>query len=96
MDLSLILEVAFNEKEIVLVWILQKKKPQIRLNLRLLAEMVGFEPTFQNAEKSAFWRELGEILRPLERTGERDSGSQNSSIQYVASDADKIKAAKDG
>lgn len=96
MDLSLILEVAFNEKEIVLVWILQKKKPQIRLNLRLLAEMVGFEPTFQNAEKSAFWRELGEILRPLERTGERDSGSQNSSTQYVASDADKIKAAKDG
>ena len=57
MDLSLILEAAFNEKEIVLAWILQKKKPQIRLNLRLLAEMVGFEPTFQNAEKSAFWRE---------------------------------------
>ena len=96
MDLSLILEVAFNEKEIVLAWILQKKKPQIRLNLRLLAEMVGFEPTFQNAEKSAFWRELGEILRPLERTGEKDSGSQNPSTQYVASDADKIKAAKDG
>lgn len=96
MDLSLILEAAFNEKEIVLAWILQKKKPQIRLNLRLLAEMVGFEPTFQNAEKSAFWRELGEILHPLERTGERDSGSQNPSIQYVASDADKIKAAKDG
>ena len=70
--------------------------PLIRLNLRLLAEMVGFEPTFQNAEKSAFWRELGEILRPLERTGERDSGSQNPSIQYVASDADLIKAAKDG
>ena len=38
---------------------------------------------------------MGEILRPLERTGERDSGSRNLSIQYVASDADKIKAAKD-
>mgnify|MGYP000769542677 CR=1 FL=1 len=50
----------------------------------------------ENAEKSGFWREFGEILRPLERTGERDSGSQNPSIQYVASDADKIKAAKDG
>ena len=70
--------------------------PLIRLNLRLLAEMAGFEPTLQNAEKSAFWRKLGEILRPLERTGERDSGSLNPSIQYVASDADKIKAAKDG
>ena len=44
MDLSLILEVAFNEKEIVLAWILQKKKPQIRLNLRLLAEMVDILP----------------------------------------------------
>ena len=79
-----------------LMHLMQKKKSQIRLNLRLLAEMVGFEPTFQNAEKSAFWRESGEILRPLERTGERDSGSQNPSTQYVASDADKIKAAKDG
>ena len=41
-------------------------------------------------------RTLPLILRPLERTGERDSGSQNPSTQYVASDADKIKAAKDG
>ena len=71
--------------------------PLIRLNLRLWRRWWAFEPTFQNAEKSAFWREVGEIfLRPLERTGERDSGSQNPSIQYVASDADKIKAAKDG
>lgn len=70
--------------------------PLIRLNLRLWRRWWAFEPTFQNAEKSAFWREVGEILRLLERTGERDSGSQNPSIQYVASDADKIKAAKDG
>ena len=55
--------------------------PLIRLNLRLWRRWWAFEPTFQNAEKSAFWR---------------DSGSQNPSIQYVASDADKIKAAKDG
>ena len=75
---------------------LATKKAQIRLNLRLWRRWWAFEPTFQNAEKSAFWRESGEILRPLERTGERDSGSQNPSIQYVASDADKIKAAKDG
>ena len=52
MDLSLILEAAFNEKEIVLAWILQKKKPQIRLNLRLLAEMVGFEPTCPIKDKT--------------------------------------------
>ena len=70
--------------------------PLIRLNLRLWRRWWAFEPTFQNAEKSAFWRESGEILRPLERTGERDSGSHDPSIQYVASDADKIKAAKDG
>ena len=70
--------------------------PLIRLNLRLWRRWWAFEPTFQNAEKSVIWRELGEILRPLERTGERDSGSQNPSTQYVASDADKIKAAKDG
>ena len=70
--------------------------PLIRLNLRLWRRWWAFEPTFQNAEKSAFWRESGEILRPLERKGKRETGSQNPSIQYVASDADKIKAAKDG
>ena len=70
--------------------------PLIRLNLRLWRRWWAFEPTFQNAEKSAFWREVGAILRLLERTGERDSGSQNPSTQYVASDADQIKAAKDG
>ena len=52
MGLSLILEATFNEKEIVLAWILQKKKPQIRLNLRLLAEMVGFEPTCPVKDKT--------------------------------------------
>ena len=30
----------------------QKKKPQIRLNLRLLAEMVGFEPTCPIKDKT--------------------------------------------
>ena len=34
----------FDEKKIVLARILQKKKPQIRLNLRLLAEMVDILP----------------------------------------------------
>ena len=59
---------------------LSRKKGTSLSRCLLLAEMVGFEPTFQNAENSAFWRELGEILRPLERTGERDSGSQNSGM----------------
>ena len=31
--------------------------PLIRLNLRLWRRWWAFEPTFQNAEKSAFWRE---------------------------------------
>ena len=51
-DLSLISEVAFNEKEIILPRISQKKKSQIRLNLRLLAEMVGFEPTCPVKDKT--------------------------------------------
>lgn len=34
----------FDEKKIVLARILQKKNPQIRLNLRLLAEMVDILP----------------------------------------------------
>ena len=32
--------------------LMQKKKSQIRLNLRLLAEMVGFEPTCPIKEKT--------------------------------------------
>ena len=42
----------FDEKKIVLARILRKKKPQIRLNLRLLAEMVGFEPTCPVKDKT--------------------------------------------
>ena len=52
MDLSLISEAVFDEKKIVLARILQKKKSQIRLNLRLLAEMVGFEPTCPVKDKT--------------------------------------------
>ena len=44
MDLSLILGAVFDEEKIVLARILQKKKSQIRLNLRLLAEMVDILP----------------------------------------------------
>ena len=35
-----------DEAKAVFLCLMQKKKSQIRLNLRLLAEMVGFEPTF--------------------------------------------------
>ena len=52
MDLSLISGAVFDEKKIVLARILQKKKSQIRLNLRLLAEMVGFEPTCPVKDKT--------------------------------------------
>ena len=52
MDLSLILEAAFDEKKTALARILQKKKSQIRLNLRLLAEMMGFEPTCPVKDKT--------------------------------------------
>ena len=34
-----------DEAKAVFLCLMQKKKSQIRLNLRLLAEMVGFEPT---------------------------------------------------
>ena len=34
-----------DEEKAVFLCLMQKKKSQIRLNLRLLAEMVGFEPT---------------------------------------------------
>ena len=52
MDSPLISEAVFNEKKIILPRILQKKKSQIRLNLRLLAEMVGFEPTCPVKDKT--------------------------------------------
>ena len=34
-----------DEAKAVFLCLMQKKKSQVRLNLRLLAEMVGFEPT---------------------------------------------------
>ena len=45
MDLSFIYKAYCNKKKAVFLCLMQKKKSQIRLNLRLLAEMVGFEPT---------------------------------------------------
>ena len=37
-----------DEAKAVFLCLMQKKKSQIRLNLRLLAEMVGVEPTRQS------------------------------------------------
>lgn len=42
----------YNKKKAVFLCLMQKKKPQIRLNLRLLAEMVGFEPTCPIKDKT--------------------------------------------
>ena len=52
MDSPLISEAVFNEKKIILPRISQKKKSQICLNLRLLAEMVRFEPTCPVKDKT--------------------------------------------
>ena len=42
----------FDEAKAVFLCLMQKKKSQIRLNLRLLAEMVGFEPTCPIKDKT--------------------------------------------
>ena len=41
-----------DEAKAVFLCLMQKKKSQIRLNLRLLAEMVGFEPTCPVKDKT--------------------------------------------
>ena len=41
-----------DEGKAVFLCLMQKKKSQIRLNLRLLAEMVGFEPTCPIKDKT--------------------------------------------
>ena len=41
-----------DEEKAVFLCLMQKKKSQIRLNLRLLAEMVGFEPTCPIKDKT--------------------------------------------
>ena len=41
-----------DEEKAVFLCLIQKKKSQIRLNLRLLAEMVGFEPTCPVKDKT--------------------------------------------
>ena len=52
MDLSFMYKAYCNKKKAVFLCLAQKKKPQIRLNLRLLAEMVGFEPTCPIKDKT--------------------------------------------
>ena len=52
MDLSFIYKAYCNKKKAVFLCLIQKKKSQIRLNLRLLAEMVGFEPTCPIKDKT--------------------------------------------
>ena len=52
MDLSFIYKAYCNKKKAIFLCLMQKKKSQIRLNLRLLAEMVGFEPTCPIKDKT--------------------------------------------
>ena len=44
MDLSFVYKAYCDEEKAVFLCLIQKKKPQIRLNLRLLAEMVDILP----------------------------------------------------
>mgnify|MGYP007047908129 CR=1 FL=1 len=46
------IEACCDELDAAIPSLLQKKKSQIRLNLRLLAEMVGFEPTCPIKDKT--------------------------------------------
>ena len=52
MDLSFVYKAYRDETKAVFLCLMQKKKSQIRLNLRLLAEMVGFEPTCPIKDKT--------------------------------------------
>ena len=52
MDLSFMCKAYCDEEKAVFLCLMQKKKSQIRLNLRLLAEMVGFEPTCPIKDKT--------------------------------------------
>ena len=52
MDLSFMYKAYRDEEKAVFLCLMQKKKSQIRLNLRLLAEMVGFEPTCPIKDKT--------------------------------------------
>ena len=52
MDLSFMHKAYCDEAKAVFLFLMQKKKSQIRLNLRLLAEMVGFEPTCPIKDKT--------------------------------------------
>ena len=52
MDLSFVYKAYCDEAKAVFLCLMQKKKSQIRLNLRLLAEMVGFEPTCPVKDKT--------------------------------------------
>ena len=52
MDLSFMYKAYCDEGKAAFLCLMQKKKSQIRLNLRLLAEMVGFEPTCPIKDKT--------------------------------------------
>ena len=52
MDLSFVYKAYCDEAKAAFFCLMQKKKSQIRLNLRLLAEMMGFEPTCPVKDKT--------------------------------------------
>ena len=54
MDLSFMYKAYCDEEKAAFLCLMQKKKSQVRLNLRLLAEMVGFEPTCPIKDKTIF------------------------------------------
>ena len=56
MDLSFVYKAYCDEAKAVFLCLTQKKKSQIRLNLRLLAEMVGFSRALKTAHRADFAR----------------------------------------
>ena len=75
MDLSFMYKAYCDEAKAAFLCLAQKKKSQIRLNLRLLAEMVGFEPWHRSPGLSHFeffllhgtWRKIEGVSRTYQK-----------------------------
>ena len=80
MDLSFVYNAYCDEAKAVFLCLTQKKKSQIRLNLRLLAEMVGFEPTCPIKDKTISSHFSLMIFSGNYAKMEVHNGSQNSAV----------------
>ena len=71
-----------DETKAVFLCLMQKKKSQIRLNLRLLAEMVGFEPTCPIKDKTISSRSRYDHFdtSPNRKDGPYDAAAFNEAL----------------